>query len=73
MSKHDRRTPEMARLRIYMDAVQDAKATTNEEWLKRWVASASKDTIYVNRESAIQYFEACIMREVNSLLVKDAA
>ena len=69
----NRRTKEGYRLRVYMDEIKALKAMTNAEWNDRWVASATKDSLYTTRESMICYLEASVMSEVNSLLRKEAA
>ena len=69
----DRRKPENYKLRVYMDAMQDAKAMTDEQWLDAWIKNADTNSPYVFREQFIAYIDQCILGEVTKLLERESA
>lgn len=64
----DRRTPEGYKLRVYVDAIQDAKLTSDEEWLTRWVANVNRDSMWISRLTWIAYLEQCALREAKKMM-----
>ena len=54
----ERRRPEGFKLRIYIDAIREAEALTNEEWISNWAANCTVDSEYLS-----QYNWICLLRK----------
>jgi len=66
----NRRTQKGYKLRVYMDAIKDAKATTDEQWIDQW---ATSEGTYVSRVVFLSYLEQCALIEAEKYMAKDAA
>jgi hypothetical protein len=62
---NDRRTSAGWKLRIYMDAIRDAKAMTDDAWIDMQVYS---DARYLPRDVWISYLEGCALREAETMI-----
>jgi hypothetical protein len=62
----ERRTLEGYRLRIYIDAIKEAKTMTNAEWVEAWSKRPEHET-YIPRLVWIDYLEQCAMIEADKL------
>lgn len=70
--RKNRRTTEGYKLRVYMDAIKDAKATTDAEWIEAW-ANNPIHSQYVPRIVWIGYLERCAIQEADRFLRLEAA
>lgn len=70
--KKNRRTTEGYRLRVYIDAIHDAKAMTDEEWIEAWATNPAHCR-YVPRNVWIAYLEQCAIREAEAFMRLEAA
>lgn len=73
MRIHNRRKPENYKLRVYMDAIKDAHAMTDEQWIDAWITGASTECVFISRSAWIQYLNNCVLNEVTNLLMREAA
>lgn len=63
----NRRRPEAFKLRVYMDAIKDARNTTDKDWMDRWVAGCNAETQWISRATWISYLEQCALWEADKL------
>ena len=56
-----------------MDALKQAKATTDSEWVEAWVARATPDSDWMSRSTWISILELWIIREADRLSAQDVA
>lgn len=68
----NRRTVEGYKLRVYIDAIKDVKAMTDQEWLDQWAISAN-DSPYLTRTMWISYLESCALIEAEKFATLEAA
>ena len=68
----ERRTLEGYRLRVYIDAIKEANAMTNAEWIEAW-SKQPKHLIYIPKSIWINYLEQCAMKEAEKFLEGRAA
>lgn len=68
----DRRTKEGYRLRVYIDAIKEAKAMTEAEWVDGWIRGP-KDAPYTPLSTWIIYLEQCVIAEASNLMRGEAA
>jgi hypothetical protein len=72
MSIKEKRTKEGYRLRVYIDALNDARTMTNEEWIGQWANDPEWDA-YVPLDTWVAYLEKCIVKESEVFFRKEAA
>ena len=58
----NRRTERGYRLRVYLDALRDAKNTSDAQWVENWI-SGSPNSPFLPRMAWIGYLEQCIIAE----------
>jgi hypothetical protein len=58
----ERRKKEGYKLRIYIDAIKDARATTESQWMEDWARNDCKDH-YITKSMWISYLEECALQE----------
>lgn len=68
LMKKERREARMYKLRVYMDAIKDASATSEYQWAKEWARNANADNVFVSRRDWIGYLERCALAEVTNML-----
>jgi len=68
----ERRTKEGYKLRVYVDAIREAKAITDQEWIENWSKQIG-DQVYMPRMDWIYYLEQCAILEATKLIERDAA
>lgn len=68
----ERRTQEGYKLRVYFDAIKEAKAMSDEEWTNAWAVSGS-NAPYMPKSVWIAYLESCAMKEAEKLVGREAA
>ena len=66
----NRRTPEGFRLRVLIDAIADARATTDAKWLESWIPSGMP---WMSRQTWIDTLERMVVAEATTLVYKEAA
>lgn len=69
----ERRSPAAKRLRIYIDAIKDAEATTNEIWLEVWAAHCDADNPFIPRMVWIAILKYWALQEASKLAGREAA
>jgi hypothetical protein len=68
--KQDRRTKQGCRLRVYLDAIKQAKAMTQDEWVQNWISSGNR---WMPKDQWISYLETCALKEAEGLTEQVAA
>jgi len=63
----ERRRAYAWRLRVYIDAVKQAEATTDEEWIDRWVAHAGPDDRFIPRSIWVEILKRWALEEVQRI------
>jgi len=66
----NRRTKRGYKLRIYLDALKDAKNTSDEQWLQNWITSGGQ---WMPRMAWIAYLEQCVIAETELYFSLEAA
>lgn len=69
---NERRRKEAWRLRVYVDALKTAEATSDEAWVDQWIRSGD-DSPYLPRTVWIQILRNWVSSEATRLLEKDVA
>lgn len=67
----NRRTDKGYKLRVYLDAIKDVIATSDEEWLNKWIYGQGGP--YISKADFIAYLEACVVVEAEQFLNRMAA
>ena len=67
----DKRTTEGYKLRVYMDAIKDAKAITDDQWVAQWIKSV--DAQWIPKSNWIAYLEQCAIGELEKIYRREAA
>ena len=70
--KKNRRTVEGYKLRVYIDAIKQARMTTDAEWIEGW-ASGPSDCAYMPKIVWVSYLERCAIEEAGKLMEQEAA
>lgn len=68
----NRRTQDGYRLRVYIDAIKDAKAMTDGEWIEQWSKSGGSEK-YISRSMWISYLEHCALQAAECFAQQAAA
>lgn len=68
----ERRTKAGYKLRVYIDAIADVEAMSDEQWADQW-ALANLDAPYVPRASWIAYLKDCALKEAGRYIGSEAA
>jgi hypothetical protein len=67
----ERRSPDAWRLRVYVDALQQAEMTTEEQWFESWLSTCAIDTPWVPLSTWVNYLRQCVIFEASKMV--DAA
>jgi len=67
----NKRTKQGYKLRIYIDALHQAKNTSPEKWIQEWISGPSVP--YLSQSTWIAYLERCIVTESQTFMRKKAA
>lgn len=73
MSRTERRRTTAYKLRNYLDAIKQAEAMTDAEWLDNWVRSAGPQTNWIPRSQWLDYLRGCAILESERLVTVIAA
>ena len=68
----ERRTKAGYKLRVYIDAIADAQAMSDQEWLDKW-ALTNDDWPYLTREVWLSYLKDCAVKEASKYIGSEAA
>lgn len=68
----ERRTKAGYKLRVYIDAISDAQAVTDEQWADQW-AMQNRDEQYLPRVCWIAYLKECALKEAGLYIGSEAA
>ena len=55
-----------------MDAIRDAKATTNSQWIENWV-NGNCEGQYITKDMWVSYLEKCALQEAKVFLESKAS
>jgi hypothetical protein len=64
-NKIDRRTSAGYKLRVYMDAIKEVKAMTDDMWMNSQILSDSR---YMPKDVWIAYLEGCALAEAGTMI-----
>lgn len=68
----ERRSKAGYKLRVYIDAIADARKTSDQEWADQWALS-NGDRPYLTKEVWIAYLKDCAIAEAGRYIGKEAA
>lgn len=69
---NSRRTQKGYRLRVYIDAIRDAKMTSDTDWIDQW-ANSPTWAPYLTKEAWVHYLEECMTKEAEVYFRLEAA
>lgn len=71
--RRERRSPKAWRLRVYIDALKEARKMTDQEWIDNWVAHCDANSIFMPRSTWISILEFWAVEEAEKLTAKMVA
>lgn len=61
------------KLRVYIDAIREVEATSDQDWLDAWARHCTERCIYVSRQAWIAILKKWALAEAQKLVWKQAA